>query len=209
MADIRTAPAVDDFNRANEDPAALPWLKADSSNWAADMHITSTNLVGHAGDSMYAYTEVQLTPGDCEIWGEADSLADLTEGWRMCLLANPGAGATGYAMRYAAGIGNDTLTINRVSGGSQVNLLTITDTFWGSFIFYWLMRLNGDAVEVWVSLATLDTWFLGGTVDDTTYRTGLYGGLGISTDDGTGPWWRGFGATLDDEIPQIYRRPSE
>lgn len=210
MPDIRTAAQLDDFARAPENPLQYPWVKADATPWAVNMFLdSSSRIIGVAGDSMYAYTGASAT-GDMEVWGIPIVSADITEAWRMALLKDVGSSgaADGYAMRLAYLIGDEQLTINRVSNGGQTTIANVNVAGVDNPPAYMMLRLIGSAVEAWFGDAS-HNWTLMTSATDSTYRDDLHGCLGCASDDGTGPGWDAFGATTEDDLVQIYRRPNE
>lgn len=214
MADIRTTPELDDFDR-DEDPLSGGgnWAKVDTGVWPADMAATSAGdgAVGaDPPDAFYYWTPGSHT-GDMEVWATSSFGADLTEAWRLGLFKDVGIHGSvvdGYGILVTSDGGVADWSLRRYSNGGFTQIAGVLGgqhlSGGGDLA---LLRINGNEVEVFYSLDDGANWTMIMSATDTTYRTGLYLSLGISTDDGGNPGWINFGGGQEEDvIPQIWRK---
>lgn len=214
MADIRQSTTIkDDFNRADENPVALPWAQTNTDAAAGPCKIASQYLRGTktASDPSTAYWTLDSWSGnDAEVWATAMGDAPLTESYRIGLMTDVGLGSgavDGYLCLPSNAVGPDVWALRKYTNGGfstpAIPQHVLPDP---NGVHRVLMRCNGGDVEVWMSeVADPDTWELIVSISDSTYRTNLYAVLGTT---GTAPGWDDFGGgpLANPFRPQFYRR---
>lgn len=205
MADIRYATLIlDDFNRANENPVAYPWIH--STNWDLAMELNNNFIRSPSNDpnnQAFSYWSGEPFSGDIESWGECVGNANLHDSFYFGLVtADP---QNGYTCRMANTPGDDFWVLRRMDNGVSSILATGTVEGLPAQPNLCLMQISGSVISCYVSTDAGANWTLKVSASDSTYRTDLFAGFG-----GQGaPGWDNIGGGPPDELPQIYRRPTE
>lgn len=206
MADIRTTGVYDDFQRPNETPIAPPWLYAGFS--ATTVNLVSQRFQGGPGDTQYIYQgegsgPFDVSQEDIEVWGKPGPGADLTEALRIGWFTTGGAG---IMLIIINGLGPVVWNIRSYPGA--VTVQSVEHPFpLGSPNDIVLMQAFGGVLNTYVSHDD-GANFIGPINTIGVSGSGLYPMLGTSSDDGGNPSWIAFGG-LEEDMPQIYRRPSD
>ena len=210
MADIRqTTSTLDNFNRANENPIASPWVARFSGSGRGRI---DSNILKPVSSSTWidSWTTKTFDNDACEVWATTWSVADGNEFWYCSLLQNLNGTSVldGYVTR-AQHITGGILrwTISRYDNETQTQLGANVDL--GLLVENFLITFRREGSDL-VSYSSEDAganWTERIRRTDSTYTTGLYLGLGTGTNDGTGPGWDNFGGGPAEAFtPQIYRR---
>lgn len=219
MADIRVSGMLDDFNRAAEDPLSHggDWAGINSnlkiiSTPRRVQHSTGSGVLSVQQSYWAAQSYSVSAASEVEVWGWTGIGANFGEGWLLGLYTNTSAGSlTGYSSRWSEEIGDNAIQVRKWTSGSNSVLLdersfgNLQPNFGGDMgQSIMLFRTNGAALETWASFDSGATFTLYATVNDSTYRSGLYLALGLN-----GPTeWNGFGGGVEEPwVPQFIRRP--
>lgn len=189
MADIRQSPLLDDFQRPDETPIALPWRR-DFSGWADAVlreHSLASDHFPPAGLQSY-FSELVMSGSASggpviETWGLAGGSPALSDAWRFGLL-EAGEDPNGYLLVTGQGVTGTYYDLRRYDAGAYTSIGGASGTL--TDLEYALMRLNGGDVEIWKDNLTSGAgpWSLVCSVSDPNHRTGLYphfGATGIET----------------------------
>jgi YD repeat-containing protein len=191
LADIRTTPPLDNFNRANENPIAAPWVPRVAGG--ARGRLFNQQLINvNTSTFIDVYT---AAPNSTEVWAQTAGNLDQQEFWYIALLANPnGSGVLdGYAAQYVdpTNLPPRWNLLRYDNGVLSQPLATAQVT--ASLPSYFLLRREGGDVVIYRSGDSGANWTQDLRHADATYTTGLYPGLGIGTIDATGPSWDNLG----------------
>jgi hypothetical protein len=217
MADPRTTPQLDDFNRADENPLSNSGMWGEAAGDRTQMRLITDagvkHIVRQVNELSYSLYLPQAFSGDVEVWGrryEGGSAIGHNE--RMDLVANAPyptlAGYwTGYSVWAHTQSDGNHFYLWRYTNGSRVQLSNIKAE--GNYVF---LRTFGNLVQTWIAQTAVDDWTLLQSVTDTNHRTNLRPVFGEGDNNKlvqvtTG--WRAAGGgqpSADDFVPQIYRR---
>lgn len=203
MADIRQNPTIkDDFNRADENPLASPWLVSDTGIWLP-MVLKSNSITHQLGGSSQSHWTTATFDGDAaECWATRIGGSGPFIAWGIAIWSTVGAGAVdGYRFRLE---NESNYTLRRFNNGVTGSLLD-SDAGVIPGAIHMLIRRNGNDVEGWVSVDQ-NTWTLVVSATDTTYTTGFYLSLGIIDESNSQILgWDNFGGGAEANRTQIYR----
>jgi len=214
MADIRVSPAViDDFERADENPIALPWTKNWSAGGTIACELSSGILHSPAinpatsGQSFYSAESYTQDGGSIvEAWGLASGQIPQAESTRFGL-CDDAAGMNGYICRCENPVGDNPWTIRKYVNGTASEIAQNSNFTLPEAGDYCLMQLTDTAVNCYYAQnGDTENWTLVVSAADTTFRSNLFLHFG---GNGSNPGWEAVGGGKELELSQIYRRPGE
>jgi len=195
-------------NPPTENPLSQGGLWARASSQPPLMAVGGAAHDSINGDANYSYyTDLPMVDQEyMEAWGCAGggSLGAAVDTHRVFLWQNVDVmNPRGYLMYFGGGIG-EAYVIRRYNGGGITDNENIAASGGTAGNRYGL-AIRGDTIEAWARHA--GTWVLEVSVVDTTFRGGTwYGGLGCEDPTNGGVFWTCFGAGIDEDMSQIYRR---
>lgn len=210
MPDIRQTPLLDDFQRADENPLSFGGKWSGVNGSGLRLLSNAAQDPGSSGGGLLSvrqsYWNVTSWSGDVEVWAYPCGLVSpFQQGWLLGL-ASSISPFSGYTMRWSDEVGNSAIQTRKWNAGSNTVLQDYRGV--GNALpndtpdNVLLMRTSGSAVELWWSQDFGASWTKVTSVTDNTYRTGLYGVIGLNGS----PDWCGFGAGQPvPGFPQIYR----
>ena len=207
LADIRTTPLLDDFDRPNENPLSGggSWAKADSSSNVIQLVNNQVTLPGQTSIvSLYQWTPEALD-GDVEVW--ATLRGSLDDGAAADLGIVTEVGGTnqmdGYVLRAVNTFGFAGWQIRKRTNWGGLQVLAQSGFTGGGVAtgHVVLFRREGNALQGWRSKDGGATWALEISAADSTYKTGLSIGLGFSVAVATSPAWDDFGGGASSPPP--------
>jgi hypothetical protein len=205
MADIRVTGMVDDFERANENPAQPPWVRDYAGH--VDCKIVSGNFVGTdfppTGSQMYHQTQ-SFTGDTIEIWARASGNAAASDGWRIGLCTS-GDPSGWLCIPWDPPSANPQWLLRKYTAGSFSTVVTQTNALPGN-LEYVMVRLTASDVECWLGSTDAQTWTQIISYSDSAYRSNLYMHLGLT---GIETEWSEMGGGLNNWMPEFIRRPWE
>lgn len=189
MADIRTTPLLDDFQRPPENPVQPPWHQSPFSNFS--MELTGDPAlkgIGLPPNENAAYLETPFGPvGDPEMWAKAFGDAPVTEGWRfgMFTIESVAVGERrGYICLPHNNVGTDTWSLRKYTGFTFVQIHSVNAAPLGLDVLA-LMRIKNGLIETWRSDDDGANWTLHNQVAD--------------PGDYVGPWYFVLGSSGHNE----------
>jgi len=216
MPDIRRTGLLDDFERAAEDPLSFggKWDKpATDSNAMKTRSGTGGNMIAtnatDGGVCRAYWTPESFSEDELEVWGFENDIADgAGKSLRLFFFASVGGTVStldGYILLDGFEGATHKLWLRRFTNNVTITEAVIGEPFSRQYL---LLRLNGNDVEGWGS-ADGTTWTKHLSITDTTYRSGLYLGIGAQgVTSTTGPGWGSIGGGLQAVAAQQFiRRP--
>lgn len=216
MPDIRTTSLLSDFgpNTNFEDPISEGgrWermINASPPNVIKGGVMTNqdTDTLGYSYWTPESFDATPETP--VEVWGKATGGGGGSAGWGwrigVAQTPGPGGGFRGYIALDFHALDDFTLLRKYSSEASFTNIAS------GGPIDanYYLFRYDGSLIELY-SAPSFDpnTWSLVLSATDSEYATDLFLAWG-EEDQGFGQIcaWDEVGGGVEDDVPQIYRRP--
>jgi hypothetical protein len=165
---------IDDFNRANENPLAGGWTNSIVGG-ENGFQVSSNQLTCSVTTTCTAWRPSPTFGADAESWAKLPTLPGVGNTLRLYVrLQMPGT-TGGYMLRANQLSGTDEVWLERFNGGAT-RLLTIPQELaTGDTI---LLRAKGSSIEAW-RLPSGGSWTRLGVVQDSTYPTAAYVGVGL------------------------------
>lgn len=199
MADIRTTPQIDAFNRADENPLSAGGLYGPlfGSTTAQQMQNASNQAKGTVTSGTrfcYSCYLPATIDGDFELWGDVAGFADNINAWTLSVFNTIDGAADHFNGYVAAWYKNipDEWFIDRYDDAVATRIATWAgDTVVAQTQF--LFRSDGNELHMYRSADGGATWPQHETVTDGTYRTGLHLTIGMRGQSNNAPKWDGWG----------------
>ena len=161
-------PVADDFNRAKEGPPATGWTTPFGAGWK----VLSNQFVPNAADAYAQWGTSQSA--DLEAYVTISTMPDINKGVRILARFDPST-QTGYSVLFVRTAGNDTLMVERATGGFTFTTIASSSSFnlnvsGGDALG---IRCIGTTIQGWVKTTnqqtTGGTWQQFASATDTTY----------------------------------------
>ena len=200
-------PAVDSFDRANENPLsdAGRWTNGISSTGGVEtgLFTTANTLACSKTTTCTAWRNAGQYGPDAESWARLSTLPGTGNAIRLYVrVQQPGSAAfDGYMLRTTQLAGTDQIFIDRIDNSAVVNRLTVNQELAAGDVL--LLRAKGALLEAWRNDGS--AWSRLGVVNDPTYAAAGFTGVGIR---GTAGRVDDFGARTDGAPPPDTEAPS-
>ena len=179
LVPVEPLPALDSFNRRNENPLSDSgrWSNGVSGSVETGLRVASNALECTKTATCTAWRNNTQFGADTEVWARVTTLPGANNQFRLyARLQQPGTTTyDGYMLRTNQLPGTDQVLIDRVDNGAFVNRLTISQELAVGDVL--LLRVRGSTLEAWHRRGT--TWSSLGSVADSTYSGAGYVGVGI------------------------------
>ncbi|MGH3078100.1 MAG: DUF6531 domain-containing protein [Gaiellaceae bacterium] len=199
LADIRTTPLLDDFDRPNESTLSGGgnWAKADTSSNVIQLLNNQVTLPSQTSITSLYHWAPQTLDGDVEVWATFKGALDDGAAADLGIVTEVGGTnqMDGYVLRAVNTFGFAGWQIRKRTNWGGVQVLAQAGFVGGGVAtgHIVLLRRQGNALQGWRSKDGGATWTLEVSASDSTYTADLRIGLGLSVAVATSPAWDDFG----------------